>query len=227
MSHNQGKPGLQAGQHNSQKIRHCSKKMVTSFQPGAKCLHSRSASHMCLILSANIRAFSESARGRPRDYEALGRPLQELRHFFADAFNSHLSFLSSRPCFSVSLNLVMTSGASSAVVAIVMLSTHTHYSSSIVCPTLCFCVSCSALSVCVRSPLSVFVSALSLCLCPRAICVCVRTCVCRALCVFVRPFVQCVCVCPRVHSVHVCVCSRLLYVCGFERPIDVGCSCGR
>ena len=48
---------ISLGQRNSQRTRHCSKHGVTSFQTRAWRLHSRSASHIRLILSARIRAF--------------------------------------------------------------------------------------------------------------------------------------------------------------------------
>ena len=68
------------------------KTMVTIFQTGARRLHSKSASHIRLILSARILAFcSMSLVGSwlspslaAQNHEATRCPLHEVRHFISD-----------------------------------------------------------------------------------------------------------------------------------------------
>ena len=75
----------------------------------------------------------------PQDHEAVGRPLQELRHFTTDVFDSFWWAVCRALVFpefeavplQVALSLATTTGASSAVVAIVMSSTYAQYSSSV------------------------------------------------------------------------------------------------
>ena len=155
------KPGLQAGQRNSQEIKTLFKKTMVTQLPGRSnasafqvssahlsnsvCQQSRvpeSAVRGLVTLAGFCRDFRSvfPVTGRPQDHEAVvisSRMSSTLSG--VGQYAVHLSFLSSRPCLSsVSLSLAMTSGASSAVVAIIMSSTYAQYSSSVVHPTPCF-----------------------------------------------------------------------------------------
>ena len=88
-----------------------------------------------------------SVAGRPQYHEALIH-FKNCVISSTDAFDSLWCWAVCSalvfPEFAiVSLSLVMTSGASSAVVAVVMSSTYAQYSSSVVHPTPCFLISSS------------------------------------------------------------------------------------